>query len=216
MRLHPMPSSRPAILGGMLIGLGLVGPLMAAPVTVKVHGQGGAALADAVLTLHAAQGRTPTPAPGKAEIEQVAKSFRPHLTVVPVGSSVEFPNRDTVRHHVYSFSPAKKFELKLYAGTPPTPVVFDKPGAVALGCNIHDLMNAWVFVVDTPWYARSGADGLARTDVPAGQYVLRVWHPDLPATAKPLEQPLTVPAGGATLTVPLPVRPAARTGHAHG
>jgi hypothetical protein len=84
---------------------------------------------------------------------------------------------------------------------------------VALGCNIHDQMTAWVFVADTPWFARSGDDGKAATDVPAGNYVLRLWHPDLPAPGKPLEQPLSVGAAGATLTLKLPVAGGVR--HAH-
>jgi plastocyanin len=209
---------RPVVYRAGLPALGLAFLLggaeaLAAGVSVQVQNAGGAALADAVLTLHAAKGRTPTPPPVKTEIEQVDKTFRPALSVVTVGSSVQFPNRDTVRHHVYSFSPAKTFELKLYAGTPAAPVVFDKPGAVALGCNIHDQMSAWVLVVDTPWHARSGADGRAATDVPPGDYVLRLWHPDLPAPGRPLEQAVSVAASGTSLTLKLPVR--AATKHAH-
>lgn len=202
LRSLPLPRRVFGVLAGAVFAAGAA---TAAPVNASLQNQGGKPLGDAVLTLHAASGRTPTPAPSKAEIEQVGKSFRPYLTVIPVGSAVQFPNRDSVRHHVYSFSPAKTFELKLYAGTPATPVVFDKPGAVALGCNIHDQMTAWVFVTDTPWHARSGEDGKALTDVPPGNYVARVWHPDLPPSAKPVEQAVTVGAGGATLTLKLPV-----------
>ena len=115
-------------------------------------------------------------------------------------------NFDTVRHHVYSFSPTKTFELKLYAGVPNAPVTFDKPGVAVLGCNIHDTMAAWVVVADTPWHARSGADGLARIDnVPAGAYRLRVWHPGLPPTPEPAATPLNVGTADLAQAVRLPV-----------
>jgi hypothetical protein len=96
---------------------------------------------------------------------------------VQTGTAVQFPNRDEIRHHVYSFSPPKVFELKLYAGTPAAPILFDKPGEVVLGCNIHDHMLAYVYVVDTPWFAKSGKQGEAKIDnVPAGEYDLHLWH----------------------------------------
>ncbi|HYF58946.1 MAG TPA: methylamine utilization protein [Burkholderiaceae bacterium] len=114
-----------------------------------------------------------------ASIAQREKRFDPTLTVVQSGTAVSFPNEDTVRHHVYSFSPAKTFELKLYAGRPPSPVVFEKAGTVVLGCNIHDRMVAWVQVVDTPWFGRSDESGRARiAGVPPGEYRLRAFHPE--------------------------------------
>lgn len=82
------------------------------------------------------------PAPG-VEIEQADKQFTNRVTVVPLGTEVRFPNRDKVRHHVYSLSPTKTFELKLYIGTPANPVVFDRAGVAVLGCNIHDHVVAW-------------------------------------------------------------------------
>jgi len=78
---------------------------------------------------------------------------------------------------VYSFSPAKTFELKLYSGVPAIPVVFDKPGVVILGCHIHDNMVAYVLVVDTPYFAKSDATGQARLDgLPSGNYEVTIWH----------------------------------------
>ena len=98
--------------------------------------------------------------------------------MLPTGTSISFPNLDAVRHHVYSFSPAKPFELKLYIGTPAAPVVFDKPGVVVMGCNIHDPMVAYVVVSDTPWVGVSDAAGQVRIDgAPAGEYELEYWHP---------------------------------------
>jgi hypothetical protein len=120
------------------------------------------------------------------------------VSVVTAGTAVSFPNRDTVRHHVYSFSPVKKFEIKLYVGTPTAPVVFDSPGIAVLGCNIHDTMAAWVVVVDTPHHGLTGADGqISLPNVPPGAYRLRAWHPGLPPGAPALDQALQVPANGA-------------------
>ena len=129
---------------------------------------------------------------------QQGKQFLPDVLVVPVGTSVHFPNRDSVRHHVYSFSPAKKFELKLYTGTPANPVVFERAGVVTLGCNIHDRMVGWIVVVDTPYYAQA-AEGTGQVQingVPAGNYKLRVWHPRMAPGAAAHEQPVAVPATG--------------------
>lgn len=111
-------------------------------------------------------------------VAQSDRELTPYVTIVPVGTAIEFPNRDPVKHHLYSFSPAKNFEIKLYAGKPEKPIVFDKPGEVALGCNIHDWMEAYVLVVNTPYFAKTDADGRARiAQVPPGSYRLRWWHP---------------------------------------
>lgn len=133
------------------------------------------------------------PAPGNAtaEIEQRGKAFNPAVTPVRVGTAVNFPNLDTVRHHVYSFSPAKVFSLKLYLGTPAEPVVFDKPGEVVLGCNIHDGMLAYVMALETPYFGKTGANGQAElVDLVPGDYELRSWHPD--QKASPLSQRITI------------------------
>ncbi|MEO8118302.1 MAG: methylamine utilization protein [Rhodoferax sp.] len=113
-----------------------------------------------------------------ATIEQRNREFMPYVTIVQTGTLIEFPNHDPVKHHIYSFSPAKLLEIKLYAGKPVQPVLFDKPGEVALGCNIHDWMEAYVLVVNSPYFAKTGRDGKALIrNVPAGHYRLRVWHP---------------------------------------
>ncbi len=171
------------------------GQAWAATVQVQVQDGAGKPLAGAAVFLESREARLlARPVPG-AEIAQVGKQFDPRVLVVPVGTSVTFPNRDTVRHHVYSFSPAKTFELKLYTGTAANPVVFDKPGIAVLGCNIHDNMTAWVLVVETPYYASSTLAGTATLgNVPAGNYRLRVWHPGLPVGAPATEQALVVGA----------------------
>jgi plastocyanin len=175
-----------------LLCAGAGAAVQAADVKVLVSGPAGV-LADAVVTLEPAAGRLPVKPMGGVEIAQAQKQFQPRVTVVTVGTPVSFPNFDTVRHHVYSFSPTKTFELKLYAGVPREPVVFDKPGVAVLGCNIHDQMAAWVVVVDTPLYARSAAGGRATLEnVPAGAYTMRVWHRSLAANLPPLSMALQV------------------------
>jgi plastocyanin len=113
-------------------------------------------------------------------VDQVDKQFVPYVKPVFVGSKVRFPNSDNIRHQVYSFSPAKKFELPLYAGSTAPPVVFDKPGVVVLGCNIHDWMVGYIYVSDTPFFAKTEAAGTATLDdLPPGEYTVRVWHPSM-------------------------------------
>ena len=114
-------------------------------------------------------------------IDQINKTYVPHVKIIPVGSKVSFPNKDNIQHHVYSFSDAKKFELPLYEGTPTNPVTFNKPGIVALGCNIHDWMLGYVYVTDDPWFAVSDAQGkLNLEQLPAGTYTASLWHPQAP------------------------------------
>lgn len=176
----------------------------AARVDVQVQGSDGQALAGAVAWVESPAARAAAKPLPAAEIEQAAKRFTQRLTVVTPGTSIAFPNRDKVRHHVFSFSPAKTFEIKLYAGTPANPVTFDRPGIVVLGCNIHDTMVAWVLVAETPWHAQTDALGLARLpDVPPGAHQLRVWHPDMPPGVAPVTQPLQLDAAGAKAVVRL-------------
>ena len=168
----------------------------AANVNVVVTDAAGAPLADAVVMLEPTGAHLPVKPMQGAQIAQHDLQFDPQVSVVTVGTPVLFPNQDTVRHHVYSFSPAKTFQIKLYAGVPHTPIVFDKPGIAVLGCNIHDSMIAWVVVTDTPLWARSAAGGRARVaDVPPGSYEMHVWHSSLAETTPPQLVPLTVAAG---------------------
>ncbi|MDX5363598.1 MAG: methylamine utilization protein [Pseudazoarcus pumilus] len=184
-------------------------PCAAAGLTVSVSGAGGAALPGAVVFLEspaAAQAVRPL---SEQEIGQQNKTFMPDQLVITRGTAVSFPNRDTTRHHVYSFSPTKVFEIKLYIGTPAAPVAFDKAGIGVLGCNIHDHMVAWVVIVDTPWFATADAGGRAVVkNAPPGDYRLRVWHRGLPPGSPPLDQALKLPASGASITANLAgVRP---------
>ena len=175
----------------------------AASVQVDVQDAAGQPLGGAVVFLESAEARRLVKPLAEQEMSQENKQFVPEVRVLTVGTELRFPNRDTVRHHVYSFSPAKKFELKLYTGTPATPVRFDQPGVVVLGCNIHDQMVGWILVLDTPYFAQTPATaGKAfMGEVPPGRYRLRAWHPRLPAGAPAQEQDLTVTASGALATV---------------
>jgi plastocyanin len=151
-------------------------PAWSASIEATVKDAKGAALEDAVVWARPKGAALPRAA-RDAAVEQINKTFVPLVTIVQTGTPVRFPNRDEIRHHVYSFSSAKVFELKLYAGTPMAPVVFDKPGEVVLGCNIHDHMIGYVFVVDSPFYGKTGMGGTAKIDnVPAGEYDVHTWH----------------------------------------
>jgi plastocyanin len=159
-----------------LAGLSLTAlPVAAASLDVTVKDGKGALLDDTVVWAVPRFAVPPRKAP--AAIEQINKTFVPLVTVVETGTLVRFPNRDEIRHHVYSFSPAKIFEIKLYAGTPAEPVLFDKPGVVVLGCNIHDHMIAYLAIVDSPHFVKTGKEGRAKIDgLAAGDYDLNTWH----------------------------------------
>ena len=176
-------------------------PAYAATVQVQLQDATGKPLSEGIVFLDSREAKQlAKPAVG-AEIAQTNKQFAPRVLVVPVGTAVTFPNRDTVRHHVYSFSPTKTFELKLYSGTSASPVVFDKPGIAILGCNIHDNMSAWVVVVETPYFAYGDGVGAATLhDVPPGNYRLHIWHPRLAVGAPVAEQALTVGSADASLS----------------
>jgi len=170
---------------------------LAATVTVSVTTQLGAAAEDTVIVFDPLD-TTPPAGHDAATIDQINRTFVPRVSVVRTGTAVTFPNSDNIRHQVYSFSSAKEFSLKLYAGSPKTPIIFDKPGLVVLGCNIHDSMVAFVGIVDSPYFAKTPASGIAILDLPAGHYRLRIWHPNLGA-AVPVQEftvadaPLNIP-----------------------
>lgn len=179
---YPTPSTT---LGGFLRLAGLLPTLLLAAATqaneiqVSVRDAAGQPLADAVVYAEPARGGGAVKGRKEVLIEQIGKTFVPYVSVVQTGTFVNFPNRDSVRHHVYSFSPAKTFEIKLFTGVPANPVQFDKAGEVVIGCNIHDQMIAHILVVDTPHFAKSGKEGAVKLDgLAPGDYTLRVWHPD--------------------------------------
>jgi plastocyanin len=184
-------------------------PATAGGLVVEVRGANGAPVRDAVVSLY--PGGRPAALAGTARTYQIAQQniqFNPFVLVVPVGSSVAFPNLDPVRHHVYSFSPVKTFELKLYAREQNRNVRFDKPGVVPLGCNIHDNMSAFVKVTDTAFSARTDGNGRVRfEDVPAGMVVARIWHPWLRAPNNEIAQRWSIGAANQAQQVKVVLRP---------
>ena len=203
MRLAPAVSSLavPAIAAAALGGCA-----MAADLTVSVRGDDGAPLADAVVVVKpagAAAAGAPIRFTWPMVMSQQNITFNPYVLIVPVGAEVAFPNRDKVRHHVYSFSLAKKFELKLYGEQQERTVTFDRPGIVPLGCNIHDQMIGYIYVTDSPYSAKTDAAGEAVVrGLPGGAAAMTVWHPDMKAHA-PQSRPVT----GSRETVALELKP---------
>jgi len=173
---------------------------LAAEVTLLVTDATGKPVTDAVVAFY--DGKTPAANPNAAgKIVQKNKLFNPKVTIVQTGTSINFPNEDTVRHHVYSFSPAKKFELKLYAGVPTNPIPFEQAGVVTLGCNIHDSMVGYIYVVDTPFFAKTDDKGKAVLKLSDGSYNYQAW---LPGQNKPgAEQKITI-EGATEVKITLP------------
>ena|ERR1700689_216740 len=184
------------ILGLMVVGAALA---PAAEMHAVVRDHKGKVVADAVILAVPVDARNALHArPPKDAVDQVDKQFVPYVKAIFVGSTVQFPNSDHIRHQVYSFSPAKKFELPLYAGTDAPPIVFDKPGVVVLGCNIHDWMIGYIYVSETPFFAKTGTLGTAvLSDMPAGEYRVRVWHPNMDHAEETTSQQVTLTADAA-------------------
>ncbi|WP_296934827.1 methylamine utilization protein [uncultured Marinobacter sp.] len=171
-------------------------------------------VANAVVSIK--DGRKPEPL--STEIYQQDRAFHPQVLVVPVGSSVDFPNRDNTQHHVYSFSPAKTFNIELYADRPAAPIVFDEPGIVELGCNIHDHMQGFVVVTDTAATGRTDSSGkvtlsIAPQSTEGGQnkVAIDIWHPRLPDNTRPVTREIELGTGRAMVTLNLEPEPAAES-----
>ncbi len=190
----------------LLLALAGSGPLRAAPVEVTALGSDGKPLPETVVYLESSDAKAAAKPSAAKEMQQLERRFVPSVLVIVRGTEVRFPNLDKVRHHVYSLSPTKTFELKLYAGTPANPVLFDKPGVAVLGCNIHDNMVGWIVIVETPYHGVAPANGVLKLpDVPPGRYRLRVWHAGLPPGTPATDTAFEVPASGARTQVKLPL-----------
>src|SRR5689334_10861583 len=177
----------------------------------------GKALAGAVVTVEALSPTLPPPPPVRATMDQVDLAFVPDVLVVPVHSTVQFPNSDAISHQVYSFSSARRFQLPLYRGKPYPPVSFDEPGIVTLGCNIHDNMLAYIVVTSAHYFGRTDAHGKwVSPNLPSGKFRLRLWHPLL---NEPAEIERVIESGAAPESVEIHLsknlRPAPLTGRPH-
>ena len=182
----------------------LAGIASAKPLTVRVTDSAGKPVSNAVVTLRPAAGGRAARVTRTFSVSQKDLEFHPFVLVVPVGATVAFPNLDPTKHHVYSFSPAKRFELKLFAKDQSRSVKFDKAGVVALGCNIHDQMTAFVVVADSAWTAATDARGYVRfDDAPGVGANLSVWHPYLRAPNNSMSRQLGAGETSATFAVRL-------------
>jgi plastocyanin len=171
----------------------------ATDLAVDVLDRQGHGVAQVVVTLMPAAGAPPV-APRAAVMDQKDRAFVPRVLVVNVGASVEFPNNDSVSHQVYSFSPAKRFQLPLYKGEAHPPVTFDRPGLVVLGCNIHDSMVGYIYVTPAPYFGTTG-DGGAVTlrDLPRGDYRVTIWSPYIADDPASLTRDVHIDGGAAAL-----------------
>ena len=200
----------------LLLGLAalcLATPAAAGDVTVDVRDTAGRPVRDAVVMIRPAGG-VPAGTPMKMSWPMVMAqqdiAFTPYVLIVPLGSAVSFPNKDKVRHHVYSFSTPKRFELKLYGKDESRSVTFDKPGAVSIGCNIHDSMIAYIYVTETPFAGKSNEAGVALVrGAPAGGAQMMVWHPDLKSRV-PVGRALPVAGAAQRAAITVELRPGAR------
>lgn len=157
-------------------------------ITVQVKDTNGNLVKGAIVSL-ALEKETALPLKKQLPIaimDQKNRQFVPNVLLAEQGQLVSFPNSDNIRHHVYSFSEPKKFEIKLYADTPEQPILFDEPGIVVLGCNIHDSMSGYIFV--SPWDDNQFTNELGRVEFSGVEVTpgLVVWHPGLLNPSKPL------------------------------
>lgn len=175
----------------LLLALFLPALAQAATLTLNLRDERGNPAEDTVVYLMSEKTPGMPLKQPQTQIDQINKTFVPLVSVVQRGTRIQFPNKDNIRHHVYSFSKAKKFEIKLYADTPAKPILFDQPGYVAMGCNIHDTMIAHLLVVESPYFAVADRTGRAViNDVPPGNYSLIAWHymrPDKDALVMPVK-----------------------------
>lgn len=196
------------------------GIVRAAELSLTVVDRRGQGLREVVVTASPESGTVrPAGGPAHAVMDQINRAFVPGVIAVAVGTAVDFPNSDSVSHQVYSFSPAKRFQLPLYKGKSHEPIVFDKPGLVVLGCNIHDQMVGYIYVTDAPFFGTTQDDGtLKLKGLAAGKYKITFWNPLIADAPERLTLSVQVQEGNASgtklqLTRDLRTRPEPRPRH---
>jgi plastocyanin len=176
-----------------------IGTATAADLTVKLLDNRGAPAAQVVVLARPA---------ATARVTQQFQAFAPEVLPVAVGTTVQFPNLDRMRHHVYSFSPANTFEIRLYSGEQIPQVKFDTPGIVAIGCNIHDWMQGYIYVTDAPYFATTDATGTATLrGLPNGEFRVAAWHPELQAEIEAARASVGTASNVMTLTIAAAIEP---------
>lgn len=173
--MHPFKKLSNRFASTFLAIAWLLNSINAEAIELVVQDQHGDPLPYTVIELHV-EGAEPTSNLPVAIMDQVDKSFSPEILVIQQGQYVNFPNSDNIRHHVYSFSQAKTFELKLYSGQPKQPVKFNNDGIAVLGCNIHDSMVGYVYIASSPYYVVTDTQGRAKINLPKGVKSITAWH----------------------------------------
>lgn len=169
--------------------------------SVKVLTSDGEPIGGAVVELELVSPQTNPDLLAQASVDQINKRFVPHIIAVHKGSQVIFPNSDSIKHHVYSFSPAKTFELKLYRESLPTPIHLENEGVVAMGCSVHDWMSGYIYVAESQFFGQTDSDGVYQTQLPAAVKSITVWHPRF--HEQDVERGRNIPANNAEFTFTL-------------
>jgi plastocyanin len=179
----------------------------AADISVMVIDRDGHGIGEVVVTATPADSRAVSSSNTKAAVmDQRNLAFTPRVLVVVAGTSVEFPNNDTVSHQVYSFSAAKRFQLPLYKGQVHPPITFDQPGLVVLGCNIHDVMVGYIYVTDAPYFGMTDpGGGFDVKNVRGGEYRIGIWSPYIADSVAALSRTIRV-SGNESATIRVQLR----------
>jgi len=203
-----------------LIAIGVAFPCLAGTLEISVGDERGEPVSQVAVyatPVTVTPAKKASAAKYTASMDQQHNEFVPRVLLISAGTLVQFPNSDSVSHHVYSFSQAKTFELALYKGNTHPPLAFDEPGVVVVGCNIHDSMLGYIVVVPTEHFAMSDARGTVRLeDLPPGDYTVEVWTPRARPTGLPAAQRVTVTDGVAKLDARITGRLAPEEDHKHG
>ena len=179
------------ILPLFLVNLFCIAKSLAADLQITIKDQNNEPVTNVVVKLVAMNHKVKL-VPDEQIIDQIDKEYVPQVVVVIKGGNVSFPNKDNIKHHVYSFSQAKQFELPLYEGTPANPVSFEKEGVVVLGCNIHDWMRGYIYVSDSPYVLIGDEQGQVKfSNLPQDSYLVSIWHPQIKSSFETVKISLT-------------------------